>query len=240
MNSYFQNGWRFKRYGAGWSKKTVSKTKKMASVMTAEVMWAVAAYATRVNGNEYVREAKHDSAGTVIQLRNRDIIKQQVRAGLPDLTDQDYEVGAAARRWHQGSLNFKVLRGGQLGDFEKSLSQAVQKEEFSNFADAFLVAVVASQIVPYLRGLKQQQFMDTVDTTPLAPVGHRLIVEGQVVRSTWSTNYGTWYVTIHTACNRAVFFSTKQEIASGKTVRVHGTVRSHRRGSTQLNRIRIL
>lgn len=226
---------RMRRYTATKTHRTV-----MATVLTADVMWALAAYADRVNCGEYVKDTQRDDTGAMIKQRNRDIIKEEASAGMPNLTQADYELGRAARQWHQGRLTFKTLRGQPLTDFEQGLSRAVQMEEFSSATDAMQAAIVASQISSYHKGEKEEQLMSTVDRSPLAPVGSKVVTEATVVRSVYSMNYGVTFVTAHTKCNRMIFFSYREDISAGAVIRVQGTVKAHRPDSTQLNRVKVL
>jgi hypothetical protein len=233
MYSYYRP-----RYGSP-RKSTAVKPQKMATVLGAEIMWGLAAWADRVNGG-YVKETERNEQGEVMRERNRDMIRVQVQQGLTDLTDADIEQGRQARRWHQGRLAFKVLRGQALADFERTLSEAVQQEEFSNRADLMHIAVVASQITSYRKGLANEQMMDTVDHSPLADVGSKVSVEATVVRSVYSHNWNVNFVTARTQCNRLVFFSFREALEAGLPIRLRGTVKAHRPDSTQLNRVKLI
>jgi hypothetical protein len=215
------------------------KPRQLATVLGHEIMWGVAAYADRVNGG-YVRETQRDEQGAVVRERNRDVIKLEVAAGLPNVTDADIELGKLARDWLRGRLTFKTLRGEPLSDFEITLRDAVQLEEFSNRTDGLNIAVVASQISAYRKGQEQEQMMDTIDKTPLAAVGAKVAVEATVVRSVYSHNYSVFFVTARTQCNRLVFFSFREKLEAGTPIRARGTVKAHRPDSTQLNRVKLV
>lgn len=217
----------------------ISPYTKLATVLGAEIMWGVAAYADRVNGG-YVKEVEYDSQGKKSRERNRDLIKQQIQAGLPDMTEADLELGREARKWHQGNIMFKTLRGQHLSDFEKHLQIAVNQEEFSNRDDGLLFAIVASQISSYRKGRELDQLMESLDRSELAPVGDKVAVEATVVRSVFSHKYGVAFVTARTQCNRLVFFSFRETIPTGTPIRIRGTVKAHGPDSTRLNRVRLL
>lgn len=225
-------------YTPGPRSKTM-KPPQMATVLGAEIMWGLAAYADRVNGG-YVRETQVNELGAVVRERNRDVIKLEVAAGLPNVTDADIQLGRQARDWHQYRLTLKKLRGEPLSEFEVTLKDAVQQEEFSNRTDGLNIAVVASQISAYRKGQEQEQMMDTVDKTPLAPVGAKVAVEATVVRSVYSHNWNVFFVTARTQCNRLVFFSFREKLEAGTPIRARGTVKAHRPDSTQLNRVKLV
>lgn len=231
-------------------KHSVSSKPRLPTVLTQEVMWAVAAYATRVN-NGYVKEtvfAERDLANLeqrnlhatpeIVKHRNRDIIKKEVQDGLINLTPADYELGQQAREWHRNQLMVKRLKGTPLNEFESTLMKVVQLEEFTSH-HALETAICASTISSYLRGVEQEKFQDSVDHTPLAAVGTKVQVTGKVVKSVYSVNYNVHFITVHTACNRSVFFSYRQALEPKTPVNLRGTVKAHRPDSTQLTRVKL-
>ena len=230
MYSYYRP-----RYAA---RKPQMKPVQLATVLGSEVMWAVAAYADRVNGGVYVRETVNN--GEVNQTRNRDIIREEVQRGLSNVTEADFELGREARAWHRGRIVMKSLKGQPLSDFERSLQDVVQQEEFSNRTDALAIAIVASQIASYRKGLAAEQMVASVDHSPLAAVGTKVAVDAVVVRSVYSQNYNVHFVTARTQCNRLVFFSYREGLDADTPIRVRGTVKAHRPDSTQLNRVKLV
>jgi hypothetical protein len=232
MYSYYRP-----RYAA---KKPQMKPVQLATVLGSEVMWAVAAYADRVNGGVYVKDEVRNEQGEVTQTRNRDIIRDEVLSGLANVTEADFELGREARAWHRGRLVMKSLKGQVITDFERSLQDVVQQEEFSNRTDALAIAIVASQIASYHRGLAAEQMVASVDTSPLAAVGTKVSVDAVVVRSVYSQNYNVYFVTARTQCNRLVFFSYREGLDANTPIRVRGTVKAHRPDSTQLSRVKLV
>lgn len=220
-------------------KHSVKAKPKMATVLGAEVMWAVAAYATQVN-NGYVKLTVFDDNNKIVQHRNRDIIQEEVRGGLTNLTPDHFELGRKAREWHGHRLVVKRLKGQTLSDFERTLCEAVEQEEFSNHNDALLISVVASQIVSYHNGLAQEKLEASVDHSPLAAVDAKVSVEANVVRSVYSQKYNVHFVTARTKCNRLVFFSYREALTVNTPIRVRGTVKAHRSDRTQLTRVRLV
>lgn len=215
------------------------KRPQMATVLGAEIMWGLAAYATRVNDG-YIKETQRDEQGVIVRERNRDLIKAEVAAGLPNVTQADLDQGREAREWHRNRLVIKRLKGQALTEFEASLSDAVAQEEFSNREDALATAIVASQVASYRKGLAEETMMDTVDRSPLAAVGAKVSVEATVVRSVFSQNWGVFFITARTQCNRLVFFSFREGLSVDCPIRLRGTVKAHRPDSTQLNRVKLV
>lgn len=234
MYSYYRPQYRSSRRSAP------VKQPQMATVLGAEVMWALAAYADRVNGGRYVKDTQRDDRGNVVFERNRDIIRTQSQLGLPDVTDEDFEVGRQARQWHRGRLIVKMLRNEPLREFEQSLSRALECEEFSNRDNAMEAAVVASQIRSYHAGQKYESMLSGVDNSPLAGVGSKVTVQAQVIRSVFSQNYNRFFITARTQCNRVVFFGFGAGFEPGQQIRIQGRVKAHRPDSTQLNYVKMI
>lgn len=223
-------------------RRNVVKSAKMDTVFGVEMIWALAAYADRVNQGKYIKETVRDpNTGVIITERNRDIIKEQSQAGSPDVTEVDFETGRAARKWHQARLVFKTLSGEFMSDFDRELSRVVQLEEFATQSDKLGAAMVASQIASYYKGIAQEALMETVDRSPLAAVGAKVTVEDvTVTKSVYSMNYNVHFITAKTKCNRLVFFSYREKIDIGTQLTIRGTVKSHRPDSTQLTRVKVL
>jgi hypothetical protein len=77
------------------------------------------------------------------------------------------------------------------------------------------------------------------DSTPVGPVNHRVDTEGEVVRSNYSSQYNTHYVTVITQDNRQVFFAYRERIEPGAKIRICGRVKRHADRATQLSRVKI-
>jgi hypothetical protein len=70
--------------------------------------------------------------------------------------------------------------------------------------------------------------------------GDKVQLTVEVVKSNYSQQWNTWYATAVTVDNSAVFFAFRQELARGATHTIQGTVKAHRDGQTQLNRVSII
>jgi hypothetical protein len=79
----------------------------------------------------------------------------------------------------------------------------------------------------------------TVIYTPVGPVDERVEIMGEVVRSNYSNQYNTHYVTVITEANRQVFFAYRERIEPGANIRICGRVKRHADRATQLSRVKI-
>lgn len=221
------------------SRKPATKSRVYDSVVSAELMWAVAVYANRVNG-EYLNGAVRDpETGQVMRERNIDIMRNQLKLGLIDVTTEDLQQGQQAKAWHQGRITLKLLRGEALSDFERALLGVLEQEEFWDRGHRLETAILASQINNWIKGVKQDALMEGIDHTPLAGIGERVKATATVVRSVFSMNYNVFFITAHTVCNKLIFFSYRNDMKEGDVIELQGTVKSHRTDRTQLNRVKV-
>ena len=105
---------------------------------------------------------------------------------------------------------------------------------------AFDMAVVASQIRAWRQGVMEEQARFDLVREPIAPVGHKVTADITVVKSVYSMNYGVYFVTAKTDTKHMVFFSYRDQMATGHRCRIAGTVKAHRDDSTQLNRVKVM
>ena len=211
---------------------------------SAEVVWAAAAYADRLNGGEYRKEPEY--ALTETNIYTRDIVrhanKHHMWQAIQDqsiITEEDRHVGRQARDYIRKNLVVKSLRG-NLSDFDRALSHAVEMDDFMTGADRYEIALITSQIRAWREGTRMEAVMDHVDRRPVAAVGEKIQTRCQVVKSVFSTNYNVYFVTAKTETNQLVFFSYREGLTVGRAIEIKGHVKAHRPDATQLNRVRIV
>jgi hypothetical protein len=85
-----------------------------------------------------------------------------------------------------------------------------------------------------------EQVMADVDTTPVAPVGEKVQLNVEVVKSVYSANYNVYFITAKTDGHQMVFFSYRERIQTGSWIMIRGSVKAHRQDATQLNRVKVL
>jgi len=211
---------------------------------SADIVWAAAAYADRMNGGEYRKEREYlvHEDGTltdqVVREPNRLYMWQAIQ-GRELITAEDRHVGQQARDWLRKSLVMKGLRG-NMSEFDQALSRAVEMDEFLTGSDRYEIALITSQIRAWREGTRMESVMDDVVRTPVAAVGERVQASCEVVKSVFSTNYNVYFITAKTDANQLVFFSYRKGLAVGERVSIKGHVKAHRPDATQLNRVRIV
>jgi hypothetical protein len=209
-------------------------------------VWGAAVAAQRMNGS-YVKETQHrldDTTGTIIvdKRRNRDIMLD-ILANPAQLTVEDIAQGQECRKFLQNDITFRALKN-KLTEFDGSVSKVLAvTDEFDTAKHKLELAVVACLPQSHARSLERQAIQERVRQTSgelIGAPGVKVQLAVEIVKSNYSQQWNTWYATGVTADNSAVFFAYRQELARGATHTIVGTVKAHRDGSTQLNRVSII
>jgi len=209
-------------------------------------VWAAAVAAQRVNGS-YVKETMYkldeDTNTTVVhKRRNRDIMVD-ILANPALLTVEDIAQGQECRKFLQNDITFRALKN-KLTEFDTAVSKCLAVEDdFDTVKHKYELAVTACLPQSHARSLERQAVQDRVRQTTGDLVGNpgdKVQLAVEIVKSNYSQQWNTWYATAVTEDNRAVYFAYRQELGRGTKCTIHGTVKAHRDGSTQLNRVSIL
>ena len=209
-------------------------------------VWAAAVAAQRMNGS-YVKETTYildmdKNVSVVDKRRNRDIMLDIV-ANPALLTVEDIAQGQECRKFLQNDITFRALKN-KLTEFDGSVSKVLAVEDdFDTVKHKLELAVVACLPQSHARSLERQAVQDRVRQTSGALIGTpgvKVQLDVEIVKSNYSQQWNTWYATGVTADNSAVFFAYRQELARGAKYTIQGTVKAHRDGSTQLNRVSII
>jgi hypothetical protein len=210
-------------------------------------VWGAAVAAQRINGS-YVKETMYKvdpemSSNTVIdKRRNRDIMVD-ILANPAQLTVEDIAQGQECRKFLQNDITFRALKN-KLTEFDSAVSKVLAVEDdFDTVKHKYELAVVACLPQSHARSLERQAVQDRVRQTSgdhVGQPGDKVQLDVEIVKSNYSLQWNTWYATGVTADNSAVFFAYRQELARGAKHTIVGTVKAHRDGSTQLNRVSII
>jgi hypothetical protein len=205
---------------------------------TAEEVWAAAAYATRINDG-YYKVPEYNADGKPTKIENKILVK----AALEDTTqipDQDFEEGCRARNYIKSRCVLRALKGTSK-EFDIAIARAASLDHFIA-SDRYEIALIASQIVSYKAGIKEEELKSQVDRSLgfLGDIGSEVTATVKVSRVVWSNNYGTFYVSGMTTTNQLVFFNYKNRLTTGNIYSIRGRVKNHRDDTTQINRVKIL
>lgn len=205
-----------------------------------DLVFAAATAAYRIKGNEYVK------AGTFHTTENGDLTSVQSNRELlssliknsDQITDADRALAAEVRRHYQG-LSFKILSGKILGELDVralalSSGDTISERDFG---------VVAYLPQGYQRAQVRQSVDDRIRYAAgglIGKIGEKITVQIEVLRCSYSQNYGVFFVTALTDNDQPLFFAYKYQLQLGSKVKITGSVKAHRDSQTQLNRVKIV
>jgi hypothetical protein len=209
-------------------------------------VWAAACAAQRINGG-YVKEYVYEwdevaQTNKVAKDKNRNIM-MHFMANPEQLTMDDVEAGDALRSWLQNDITFRALKS-QLTDFDSAAQKCLAvADRFFTVSHRYELAVIAALPNSHAKSTAREATQDRLRTTSgelIGTVGDKLQLNVEVIRTVFSKTWNVNFVTAVTSDNHAVFFSNKAEFKSGTQLSIRGTVKAHKDGQTQLNRVSVI
>jgi hypothetical protein len=209
-------------------------------------VWGAAVAAQRMNGS-YVKETTYildmdRNVSVVDKRRNRDIMVE-ILENPALLTVEDIAQGQECRRYLQNDITFRALKN-RLTEFDGSVSKVLAvTEEFDTLKHKLELAVVACLPQSQARAQAREATQERVRQTSGNLIGtpsEKVTCNVEVVKCVFSQNWNTWYATAITQDNDAVFFSIRESYDAGTHLTIRGTVKAHRDGVTQLNRVSVI
>jgi hypothetical protein len=201
--------------------------------INADIVWGAACQAQRLNQG-YIKVSEDAPAGQT----NRNLVMQFI-ADPTKITPEDIEQGKLVRKYFQG-YTFKILKGIKLSEFDNTAMLLSNRETIdTNFDIAILTSLPSS----YERGMKRQTVDQRIAFAKggyISVVGNKVSPTIEVLKSFYSQNWNTNYITGITSDDQVLFFAFKQSLEVGKMYDLYGTVKVHRDNVTQLNRVKVL
>lgn len=222
------------------------KAKPEGTKHSVDNVWGAACAAQRINGS-YVKETQYrydeaQNTSVVAKHRNREIM-QYILANPAQITVEDIAQGQECRKFLQQDLTLRGLKS-QLTDFDRNVAKTLAvNEEFDTARHTLELALVACLPESQKRALARQEVQSRVRQTTGGYVGavdSKIELDVEVVSANYSQSYGIFWVTAITQDNQAVFFSYKSKLITGSWIQIKGTVKAHRDGKTQLNRVKVI
>jgi hypothetical protein len=209
-------------------------------------VWGAACHAQRINGT-YVKEDHWElpsESATAMQLQrksNRNIMMEALENPFM-ITDEDRVAGVECQKFISNDMTFRALQN-KLTDFDRGVIKITAWfDRFFPQAHKLELATVACLPNSYQRALKRIEEQDKINQTAgyIGAVGDKVTVNVDIVRCVFSQKWNTYYATAVTSNNETVFFAIREPLNTGTLLTVQGTVKAHRDGQTQLNRVRVL
>ena len=206
----------------------------------ADDVWAAACQAQRVNGAYVKLSILSESDPSMDRKSNRQLV-ELLLADTTQITDEDREQAKTVRKYYQ-AFTFKILKGIKLNEFDNTAMLIANRDIIDSNYD---VAVIASLPSCYGRGVKRDGVDQRVKFATggyIGRVSDKVKVTVEILKTNYSQQWNTNYVTGITNDDQAVFFAYNHidNVEIGKTYTFFGTVKAHRDNSTQLNRVKIV
>jgi len=205
-------------------------------VHTAYDIWAAAVYAQRINKG-YYKEDEFNADGECVREANRTVAKNAL--ALDKITKADRTKGTEVRKFISSRLMLNAITR-KLNDFQKSLSRAVELEEFIVPQDRMLIGIVNSQIAQHERAMKEEQLTKDSVYGTYGKMKERLDIELKPVSRFWLTDWGTFRYNAITKDGYKTSFYFRDKLEIGDAVKVRGTVTKHTNDTTTINRVKVL
>jgi hypothetical protein len=220
------------------------KTKPAGTKHSVDNVWGAAVAAQRENDGYFKEEQWMPNATPpyIAKRRNRDIITD-ILANPAVLTVEDIAQGQECRKFLQNDITFRALKN-KLTEFDTAVSKVLAvTEEFDTVQNKYELAVIASLPASHARALERQATQERVRQSTgnyVGQPGNKVQLSVEIIKTNYSQQWNTWYATAITTDNCAVFFAYRQQLATGVQHTILGTVKAHRDGTTQLNRVSII
>jgi len=222
------------------------RAKPAGVVHSVDNVWGAACAAQRINGS-YVKATEYrldenTNTTVVAKLRNRDIMADFL-TNPALLTVEDIAQGQECRKFLQQDLTLRGLKS-QLTEFDLNVAKTLAvNEEFNTAKHKLELALVACLPASQERAVARQETQSRVRQAAGGYVGavdSKVESDVEVVSANYSQTYGIFWVTAITRDNQAVFFSYRSKLTTGSWIQIKGTVKAHRDGKTQLNRVKVI
>jgi hypothetical protein len=218
--------------------KTYSKPKSLAKSYPAELVWAAATTAFRINGG-YNKTPVYSESGELTAPTNRSLVEKFL-AEPSLITEADRATGLKCRQALGQDVTLRALKG-SLSEFDQT---TVQMYSLAEVNTSYQMAVIASMPKVYERLCSRASLQDRLNDCvkdPVGLVGHKVELNVEIVSAFYSQRFFTWFLTAITASNQAVFFSYRESLPIGWHYDIRGNVKGFNdKGTTQLNRVKLI
>jgi len=208
-------------------------------------VWAAACAAQRING-EYLKEGRntYGEQGEVLstKMRNRDLMLEFLH-NPNRLLAEDVAAGEQCQHFLRNDLTFRALKG-QLNDFDQSTQKVLTvADRFFPQQHRYELAVIACLPQSHQRSMarqEQQARLKRATGGVFGSVGQKVSMDVEVVSANYSQNYNIFWIDAVNDADQPVTFSYRSHLDPGVRLSIAGTVKGHRDGKTQLNRVKIV
>jgi tellurite resistance protein len=212
------------------------KTRDTIAAVDADLMWAAACTAYRINNGYYKQpELIGDQ---VVRHTNRDLVEQAL-ANAVLITDTDRAMGEDCRRHLASAVTMQALRT-ELNEWAKVTARVCSLDTITSRYDMSVITAMPHSYARQLRKESVDSRLARCEEGAVGAIGAKIDLNIEVMRSNYSEKFNTWFVSAITDTNYSVFFSYRESIEPDTHTTIRGTVKRHNNLATQLNRVKVL
>ena len=203
--------------------------------VSADMVWAAACAAYRINGGYF--KVPQKEGDKIVKPTNREIVKIAMYDQAL-ITDADREQADCCRTYMAQSVTLQALKS-ELSEWARITAQVCELTEVTS---AYNLSVIAAMPHSYTQQIRRESVDARLRGCRAGVVGQpgdKIQVVAEVVRNQYSAKYNTWFVSAITEQNCAVHFAYRESVKANSTVAIRGTVKRHTDHSTQLNRVKL-
>jgi hypothetical protein len=216
----------------------MSKRQRPTLDYTAELVWAAACAAYRVNGG--YRKYPEIVDGKIVTPANRELVRLYLADDSHQfITEADRRQGALCRQTLANQATMSALKG-QLAEWGR-LSH--EMTELDTVETEYQLSVITAMPRSYDQVVARENLDNRLahcDSAPVGKVNDRVTVFGEIVRCNYSAKFNTFYVTVITDANQEVFFAYRERLDIGQPIIFSGRVKRHADRATQLSRVKLV
>lgn len=215
-------------------------------IFSVDDAWAAAAAAQRVNG-EYVKDTQYrhveETGETILVKHTNRAVMLQFALNPHTLLSEDRAQGQLCREFLQKDLTFRAIKN-QLNGFDLSVQRVLAiEDQFDSRRHKLEFAVLACLPASVARATARQAVEDQLAFAAgglIGKIGDKITTNVQVLTSTYSKNFGIFWIKGVTEKDEPVLFSHKESYDPNTWLTVRGSVKAHRDNLTQLTRVKVL
>jgi hypothetical protein len=221
-----------------WPKFKMTKRQRPTLNYPADLVWAVACVAYRVNGG-YFKQPQVTDQGVITRPTNRELVRRYLLdAGEHYVTSADVEQGRKCRQDLVKAATMSALKNQAT---EWTLLTA-EMAALNTITTDYEVSVITAMPKSHDQTLARESAdgrLAYCNTEPVGTDNQLITVQGEVVRSNYSAKWNTFYVTMITDTNHQIFFAYREGLEPGRLVKLRGRVKRHADRATQLSRVKL-
>ena len=207
---------------------------------SADLVWAAACAAYRINGGYNKTPVYNDDGAKIVAPANKELVKLYLADDSHQfITEADYEHGRHCREVLSQQVTLAALKN-QANEWNLLTAKMAKLETVTS---NYEVAVIASMPKGYEKSIERESIearLARCETSSLGKEKERINLTVEVVKAGYSQKYNTHFITAITPDNHAVFFAYREHLKTGTNIQITGTIKRHTDRVTQLNRVKLL